>query len=392
MPGIPPLRITNTDGTFNQIPVFELELSGGTLTSLSPSKVRLQIAGGQGPSGPAGSSIVYAPTGGPYITFVANDTLSAEKVLTAGSSVTTHTDGSNFYVNALTSDVSGFQDSITFPLVVASGGTGRDDTGGYSTLLGFSDNAYQFFTLAPSNNMVIRSDGTTIFFEAQTSGEAAGIVYAPTGGEYLTFAANGTLTAEKVLTASDNITIVTDSTTLWISANTGAGGGGGTFAQKIPMGLQTVNPDNANAFWTVKTGTSVEQTFVGFLDQSNGVAQYHVNVPSKISSTENWTIIFEHAADSGSGGDVNLTFTVNLSSDGSTIDGSTTEVHAGAFSVRTSGVLTVSSLPLVKDDTLGLSSNEYLRLVILRAGADSSDTNTGQWNLHNVYLRSDIDS
>ena len=55
MSEIPPLRISNTDGTFNQIPVFHLELSGGTLTKLSPTKVRLAIAGGQGPSGPAGT-------------------------------------------------------------------------------------------------------------------------------------------------------------------------------------------------------------------------------------------------------------------------------------------------------------------------------------------------
>ena len=40
----PPLRITHIDGSFNQIPVFELEVSGGTLTSLSPSKVKLAIS------------------------------------------------------------------------------------------------------------------------------------------------------------------------------------------------------------------------------------------------------------------------------------------------------------------------------------------------------------
>ena len=39
---IPPLRVVNAAASFNQIPVFELEFSGGTLTKLSP--IRAQYA------------------------------------------------------------------------------------------------------------------------------------------------------------------------------------------------------------------------------------------------------------------------------------------------------------------------------------------------------------
>ena len=42
-------------------------------------------------------------------------------------------------------------------------------------------------------------------------------------------AAGSNLIAEHILTASDNITIVTDSTTCWVSANTNAGAAGATY-------------------------------------------------------------------------------------------------------------------------------------------------------------------
>jgi len=46
-----------------------------------------------------------------------------------------------------------------------------------------------------------------------TLGGASGIVYAPTGGNYLVFSPDSNLSNEKVLTASNNILITTDSTT-----------------------------------------------------------------------------------------------------------------------------------------------------------------------------------
>ena len=225
MPGIPPLKISTTDNSFTQIPVFELELSGGTLTKLSPTKVRLQIGGSQGPSGPPGASTVYAPTGGEYITFVANNTLTAEKVLTASDNITVTTDASTFWIAANTSDISGKQDSVSFPLNIGSGGTGKSTTGAYATLLGISNGAYEPFSIIASNNIVVRSDATNIYLEAQTSSAAAGVTYAPTGGFYAVFSAQDVLTSEKVITASNNITITTDGSSIYFSANTNASSG-----------------------------------------------------------------------------------------------------------------------------------------------------------------------
>ena len=45
-PSQPPLRVTNSAGSFNQIPVHILQFSGATLTSVSPTEVRVEVAGG----------------------------------------------------------------------------------------------------------------------------------------------------------------------------------------------------------------------------------------------------------------------------------------------------------------------------------------------------------
>jgi len=89
-----------------------------------------------------------------------------------------------------------------------------------------------------------------------TLGGATGSVYAPTGGSYIVFSADTDLTNEKVLTASNNITITTDSTTIWISATTGAAGAGG--------GSGTVNAGSAgNLTYYASAGTSVDDLLIG---------------------------------------------------------------------------------------------------------------------------------
>ena len=87
----PPLRVSQTAG-INQIPVFEIEFSGGTLTKVSPTRVKYTPPG-------AGTG---APTDAEYVTYAANATLTGERILTAGSSVTIVTDASAVYINALT--------------------------------------------------------------------------------------------------------------------------------------------------------------------------------------------------------------------------------------------------------------------------------------------------
>lgn len=62
------------------------------------------------------------------------------------------------------------------------------------------------------------------------TGGPSSVVYAPTGGPYITFITDPTLTSEKVLTASNNIVLTTDAGAVYISATTGAGGTGLVYA------------------------------------------------------------------------------------------------------------------------------------------------------------------
>ena len=91
---LPPLRVREADGSPNVIPVFDMVFSGATLTKTGPTTVQVLVDSGAGGTG--------APTDAPYVTYSANATLSAERILTAGSSVTLVTDLTAIYVNALT--------------------------------------------------------------------------------------------------------------------------------------------------------------------------------------------------------------------------------------------------------------------------------------------------
>lgn len=164
----PFLRITNTQGTFNQIPVFEIEVSGGTLQKVSPTKVRLGITGG------GGSNVVYAPTGGEYLVYQANASLTAERVVAASDNITIVNSGTSFLLSALTSNISGKQDSITFPLIVASGGTGTVATGSATSLVGVNTSGvvYDYYTLSASTNISITRTENTYAFSTTAGGGA----------------------------------------------------------------------------------------------------------------------------------------------------------------------------------------------------------------------------
>lgn len=154
---------------------------------------------------------VYAPTGGNYIAFLEDSDLTNEKVLTASNNITITTDGTSVFITALT------------PTVVAqSGGTVYAPTGGNYVAFLADANLSNEKVLTASNNITITTDATTIWLSANTGASGASVTYAPTGGEYVTWVANNTLTNEKVLTASNNITITTGASTVLISANTGA--------------------------------------------------------------------------------------------------------------------------------------------------------------------------
>lgn len=190
----PPLRVRQTGGA-NLIPVFELELSGGTLTKTGPASAKYT------PPGTAAG----APADGEYVSYAANATLTGERILTAGSSVTIVTDASAIYINALTNAAVGgpvyAPTGGTYVAYVADGGLSAEKV------------------LTAGSSVTIVTDATAIYINALTNA-ASGVVYAPSGGPYVAFATDGTLTNERLLTAGSSVTLVTDATAIYVTALT----------------------------------------------------------------------------------------------------------------------------------------------------------------------------
>ena len=280
MPGIPPLRVTHIDGDFNQIPVFEMEISGATLTKLDTKKIRIAIEGSQGPSGVPGtvqigsavgagsshavlfvnsSSVLWQDadnfywaegtarlglagsnpgttlhvfgsatveeglnmsdnlirnvknpeadqdavtktyhfantamttlypvrinSGGTGITSItsatmlvasnSSDTANLDFMrLAGGDSVTVTRDGTNLLVNAITTDATELQPSISYPLAINSGGTGFTSITSATMLVAAnsSDTAdLDFMRLAGGDSVTITRDGTNLLVNATTT-------------------------------------------------------------------------------------------------------------------------------------------------------------------------------------------------------------------------------
>src|SRR3990167_146437 len=353
MPGIPPLRISNTEDTFNQIPVFEIEASGATLTKLSPTKVQLSFAGTVGPSGPSGATIVYAPTGGPYISFATNNTLIDEHVLTASDNIVITTNSTTVWVSATTSDISGKQDSLTIPIIVTSGGTGLSVAGSATSMIGMNSAGvvYDYYSLVASNNMIINRVGTTYNFEATTGIGASSVVYAPTGGFYVVGQTNLTLSNELLITASDSIVITTNSTTMWISAITN-GGGGGTQVIRIPMALLTVQINSANAYWTAATnGGFIDEAYIIHSDSGKSVSSWWCKVPNNVNSTPAWNIEIDSYPTASSAGILVLSASGLSIATGESANGAGTAlVSGGSFTLRHTNILTTSTLSATNFD------------------------------------------
>ena len=207
---IPPLRVREADGSPNFIPVFELVISGATLSRVGAVGAQLLID-----SGAAG-----APTNAEYITYAPNATLSAERVLIAGTALSVASDATNFFVSLVT------------PVSVSSGGTGTTTHTAFGVLYGSGASAIQSMAAMVSGSLIVGS-GTTVrpfilpggaqgqylistggvvgnLAWVNTLGGASAVTYAATGNQYVTMALAGDLTAERVLTASTGLTLTDD--------------------------------------------------------------------------------------------------------------------------------------------------------------------------------------
>jgi len=199
-----------------------------------------------------GSSVIYAPTGGNYIAFAADANLSNEKILTAGSSVTVHTDSTAFYINAITS--------------LFSGTAGLAGTGPFY-LLHTSGNGTlpQSKRIAAGSSVTTHTDSTTFYINAVTSLFSGSAGLAGTGAFYVTYLADSTLSNEKVLTAGSSVTIRTDATAIYISAQTGGGSTSKATYQLLPQQAKLYANDSSaridagSGFWRLLFSPTTQQ-------------------------------------------------------------------------------------------------------------------------------------
>lgn len=146
IPPLPPLRIRETDGAPNVIPVFEIVLSNATLTDLGGGSVGIGAAQGQA--------------------------------------------------------------AITFPLITGSGGTSINYVGSGGMVLGVptgGGTTLEYKVLTAGANITITHAGSTMTFAATTGAAATGL--ATTAELYICVANTDSLSSERALTAGLGITI-----------------------------------------------------------------------------------------------------------------------------------------------------------------------------------------
>jgi len=170
------------------------------LEGLSPG--HLVGDGGNAAGTVSAATAAGSPVDGPYITYSSNASLTAEKILTAGSSVTIVTDGTAVYINALTGGGTG---DITSVGDVASGAAfdGTQGTG------------LTFFNAG--TNASIKYDGTDFLFSRGIESQATSInsggylrlivgdVNSSEGVEVALKSCNGTSASPTIVLNNDNL-------------------------------------------------------------------------------------------------------------------------------------------------------------------------------------------
>lgn len=129
--------------------------------------------------------------------------------LTAGSSVTIVSDATSIYINAITN--------------AGSSSAGLAGTGAFYLLQTSGNGTLPFSKrISAGSSVTTHTDATTFYINAITNA-ASSVVYAPTGGFYLAYTSDASLTAELILRAGSSVTTHTDSTFFYINATTSGG-------------------------------------------------------------------------------------------------------------------------------------------------------------------------
>jgi hypothetical protein len=188
-----------------------------------------------------------APTTATYLTLSNDATLTAERVLTAGTNISVSDGGANSTLTINVSNSPTFSGTVTVQGATLTIGTTsqagslvlNDGSNNTTTLQSAAIAGNLSFTLPSgygSNGNCLIGDGAGGISFSSTCG-SGGSGTAPVGASYLTLGLDGTLTNERVLTAGSNITINDagangnltvglTNTSLTVTAGTGLTGGG----------------------------------------------------------------------------------------------------------------------------------------------------------------------
>ena len=365
------------------------------------------------------TQLVYAQTGDTFLVYSASTGMSAERVIAASDNITIVSSGTSFLISATTSDISGKQNTITYPLGINSGGTGKVSLNAYSILYGSGITSIQTMPVLGSGWLVVGSAITAgpqtlavgshgqmlvvdtsvagALIWSNTLGGASGAVYAATGNDYVVMNLAGDLTNEYRLVQSGNsITVTTAAGLITINAVTNPTVSTQTI--RIPMALMSVEVNSGNAFWTAQTDTTrMDKAYVNMVDSGRSVSTWWCDVPYNLNSTPAWAfeILSEAATLAATGGFLILNVDGMSSAHGESSNVLASDtirlVQATSFRLSTAGLLTLSTMTTTDFDApLGTSASDYMKLKITRQG--NVDTLNSDWYIYSVRARFTVDT
>src|SRR3990167_2075813 len=236
-----------------------------------------------------------------------------------------------------------------------------------------------------------------VMVDSGASGSPSSVIYAQTGDTFLVYSASTSLTNERVIAASDNITIVSSGTSFLISAITN-GGGGGTQVISIPMALLTVEVNSGNAFWTASTDlTNMDRAYVNHVDSGRSVSTWWCKMPRNLNATPAWGVDIYSQADllGATGGFLVLNvdgMSAAVGESANTLAASTIQlVSATSFQLNTAGILSICTLTATNfDASLATSATDIVKVKITRQG--NADTFNSDWRIYAVDVNCTVNT
>jgi len=159
------------------------------------------------------------------------------------------------------------------------------------------------------------------------------------------------------------------------------------------MALMSVEVNSGNAYWTAQTnGTLMDEAYIVHADSGTSKSTWWCMIPNNVNSSPTWNVDVNSYPVASSAGIIVLSMSGTTVTAGESANGAVTSlVTGGSFGLQQIGVLTTSTMSSTNfDGTLATSSNDYLKLQLIRHGA--SDTYNADFRVIGVSLKCLIDT